>query len=313
MLYIHGTPSSAMEASLCAAQVRNAGGKLYAFDRPGFGYSDPYTNDIMNSTKDEPEERALQRRLEYVCNCVWELIVHLNWSKFSIIGVSGGGFITLGVLQSYLNRKQHVTTMAKLEAVAIIAGIYGPVGSDGMMKNNQDICKAVNGKNTWKLFTIFGISSIMSKILPRSALQRLFKAQMSQMPQSDQEALSDPIILDQFCDIMTHAMRQGPSWAAPLDISLCMSSKPILNEESLKSYYVSSNDNNNDDHVPFVSIFHGKKDMNVPVTHGMYVHEEIFQKKSKLFCYEEDGHASILCVGNVRDEVAKAVLFNLKI
>lgn len=306
VLYIHGTPSSGLEGSFCASQVNKAGGRLYAVDRPGFGYSDPFPMELMGNDVD-PDSR-----LEYICESMWALIDHLKWTTFSIIGVSGGGLYTLGMLDSYLRRHQQLQEgqhLAKLEAISIVAGVYGPCGPEGMMKSNQSLVKAVDGNRTWILGTMLAIPTIMTKILPESIMLKLFPT--SEMPKPDQDTMADPMVARQFYAVICHALRQGPSWAAPLDVSLCFAAKHERLEESLKSFFRNSScdaksSDDSSDFLPRISIFHGKQDANVPVSHGIYVHEQLLQKHSKLHLYDDHGHVSI--IGSVGDDFARAAI-----
>jgi pimeloyl-ACP methyl ester carboxylesterase len=118
VLYLHGFPSSGWEGAFCASQVHEAGGELFAVDRPGFGSSDPMPcmphvrsplrkerarSGAADKEEEGEEEDEDDRRLEQVTHDLWELVAAQNWDDFSVVGVSGGGLFALAMLSSYLS------------------------------------------------------------------------------------------------------------------------------------------------------------------------------------------------------------------
>src|SRR6476646_8243913 len=75
MFYFHGWPSSRLEVKLVEEIFYEAGARIIAIDRPGYGLSDFQAN----------------RKLTDWPNDVAELADHLGLETFGIIGTSGGG------------------------------------------------------------------------------------------------------------------------------------------------------------------------------------------------------------------------------
>ena len=61
-------------------------------------------------------------------------------------------------------------------------------------------------------------------------------------------------------------------------------------EEVLKQHYGKDNIQG----LPDNHIFHGKLDVNVPYSHGLYAHKQIFQQKSQLHSFDHHGHLSLI-------------------
>src|SRR5512141_1163093 len=75
VFYFHGWPSSRLEARAAHAPALNLGLRLVAPERPGYGLSDFQPGRTIGDwTKD-----------------LLVLAGHLGWSKFGVVGISGGG------------------------------------------------------------------------------------------------------------------------------------------------------------------------------------------------------------------------------
>ncbi|KAL7542463.1 hypothetical protein ACHAWF_009808 [Thalassiosira exigua] len=290
VLYLHGFPGSGLEGGACAKQVHEAGGQLFGVDRPGFGYSDPYPSNI--------NEQGADAQLDCVCDSIWELIGHLQWKSFSIIGVSGGGPYALAMLKSYLDRQNRGGAAAKLEAISIVAGIFAPAGCEDMMETNQKLYRAVNDRREWTLWAVFTAQSFLLKLLPASIALKMMPT--SQLPPADKELMDDPVVANWFYNVGAEAMRQGSS-AALTEAFILFRKEYGQLEESLKAYFADS-----PQQLPPVSIFQGSEDVNVPTSHSVHVHDQVLHKRSKLHTYDGLGHASL--VGLKAEDYSRAAI-----
>jgi len=284
ILYFHGFPGSGIEGGLLTATASQKI-KIIAPDRPGFGNSDPPL----------PAHEDSEQYIHTFVQSVWELVKHEKLAHFSIIGVSGGGPYTLAFLASYLKEEQNRQSF-RLEAVSIVAGAYFPAGVDDMMRTNQQIyqlsTKAAKGSIMAR--AILRIStSINYYILQIPKLDSFMRIlpMFKDLPQSDRDVMMKEDVFGLLMEDVKTAYLQGSSSFVTEAIALFRDDMPF--EEDLKENY-SSDQFNTSRHFPKVSIFHGLKDVNVPVAHSRYVHEKIFNKSSSLFEYPEIGHISLV-------------------
>lgn len=106
IIYFHGFPGSRVEAKFSHATVAEAGVRVIAVDRPGFGQSCFHAQRSIN---DWPKDVAA-------------LADALGLDKFSILGVSSGGVYALACAQQIPDRLLSVgiaATPAPVEAAAI--------------------------------------------------------------------------------------------------------------------------------------------------------------------------------------------------
>ena len=272
VLYLHGFPGMGLEGAICAQQVADAGGQLFAPDRDGFGHSDP--------TNKEGDERLVSQ-----INDLWEFVEHQKWESFSVIAVSGGGPFALAFLTSYLDKQQN-TKFHKLEALSFVCGVCCSAGTDNLMKLNQDIFKMVQNKSKFRLRFMFGISRLAMSILPATWVLKMFPTK--DLPKVDQDIMLDPNFGLYMVRIQTLALRQGAS-ATALEAGVLFRPKQGY-EEALEHQYKSRGENE----FPRIAIFQGEKDVNVPKSHAIFVHEELMKGKPKLMLYDDLGHVSLV-------------------
>lgn len=103
MVYCHGWPSSRLEAAL--APEMNL--RLIAFDRPGYGHSDP--NPKATTLRDLTADVA-------------DLADHLGLARFAMVGVSGGGPLAAACAHAF---------PAKVSALALISAVPPPDAISG--------------------------------------------------------------------------------------------------------------------------------------------------------------------------------------
>jgi len=293
VLYLHGFPSAGLEGAMCAESVAEAGGTLFAPDRAGFGYSDPIN--IQGREDDQ-----MQAQIEDL----WEFVEQQQWKTFSIIAFSGGGPFALAFLTSYLDKRQNVKIPA-LEAVCLVGAACPSAGTQDMMRINQDFCELVRNKTWWKLKFMFGTQRLAMKILPPGWVLRLFPMTKG-LPQVDQDLLLDPQFGTYMVNIQKLALRQGASGAVD-EAGVVFRSKQE-HEDALKSYFVNSN--TKEKGLPYIGIFQGAIDANVPKSHAEYMHHELMNGVPKFVLYEELGHMS-LAVRKAKDYTAFTLSLDL--
>ena len=330
VLYVHGWPSTGVESQLCARHVMAAGCELFAIDRPGMGFSDPYPpppaatpssvasvtdgdddnddddDDASNNTDDDG---ALQN-LQISVNDTWEFVENQlgSYDEFSIIGVSGGGAFTLALLASWLERAKQTkqrNKIPKLRSVAVVAGVCASAGTDNMADENKQLVDAVAScptSTTSRGFFRFMLSipSAMVSYLPTRWVAALIPTK--NLPQVDKDILAanDGQMKTKVVELFQLGFRQG-SLGAYNDACISLRANHAF-ETVLKDVY-SSSDNN---HLPVVGIFQGDLDVNVPASHAVYMHEEIFSDKATLKRYKDMGHFSI--VNRKAEEIAQFVV-----
>ena len=292
VLYLHGFPGSGLEAATCAPAVASKGAaRLFGLDRHGLGDSD----EIAGTT-------TLKERYEEFCKDVWELTTKLEWSKFSIIAVSGGGPYALALLESYLSTKPPSTI---LERVVVVAGVCCSAGASDMMPTNQTLCQLASAAETsavsrFQIRSMFTLSHYLSKVLPDSWLQSMMPTK--ELPEVDRQLLeNNPQASMLMLQVFRSALANGSSGAIA---EACTVFRPKQEwEDSLQQFYAAEN---TDNYLPQVHIFQGSVDKNVPFSHGKFMHETLLSGKSSFHPYDDMGHLSLI-VEKSQDYVDQAV------
>lgn len=297
VLYFHGFPGCGLEAGIgCAHSIARSGGRVYAIDRPGMGKTSSPYNKSTTSEDSGPKSDADENLDTFVDN-IWELVENQEWKEFSVIGVSGGGPYALALLASYLRKKNDSIPVGNLVNVCLVAAITFSAGTNGMMKDlvymNQVVEKAQT--SWWYRAYLASMSAMMSPVynyllpaLPLSWIKYLMSFSDKTLPPADREVLSDDKILVSFVKMMQSMAAQGGYSGVYHDaMTLFRSNQP--HEEYLREAYQETNED-----LPGIGIFQGLSDVNVPPSHGQYLHESIFSERSKLFRYEGLGHMSLV-------------------
>jgi pimeloyl-ACP methyl ester carboxylesterase len=284
VLYFHGFPGCGKEGVVCAREVADAGGKLFAIDRPGFGHSDPHDFSLAN-----PDEFT-----EAFVKDLWEFVEHHNWTVFSIIAVSGGGPSSLAFLTSYLDKRaasaEH--SMPRLEAVSLVATVCCGAGTKGMMKTNETLVNLASSQDKmlsrFTLNAMFAAPHYLMKVIPSSWLIKMMP--MEGMPTADQEIISNPRVSECMMSILALALRQGYSASANEACILFRRKQGF--EESLRRHFEKSTATTQD--YPRISIYQGDLDVNVPKAHAEYLSNEVLAGSPTLEEYPTLGHLSLV-------------------
>ncbi len=162
--YYHGWPSSRLQGELMHETGRRLGLRVVAMDRPGIGHSDF-----------QPGRRLLD----------WppllaELAAHLDWEKFHVFGVSGGGPYSL------------VTAYGLPERVLSVSVICGapPLGllGTGQMFWPYRMVLALRHRVPWALGPFFRAGVAMTYLRPD---QRPLKWAIGLLKEQDRKVLGD--------------------------------------------------------------------------------------------------------------------------
>ena len=307
VIYLHGFPGSGVEGALCANAAAKSRCQLFGIDRPGFGYSSPSPSADWNNP---------DAYMQSFVSDVWDFAQAMEWQSFSIVGVSGGGPYALAILDSYLKSKLDGSAAVKkcnLEAVSIVAGVFGTAGSDGMMPSNQKLM-AISSLRGWKAslahFGLLLLVSIQRFILLKILLRifsekRLLKmsisSAMKDLPDIDKQSLiEDESVGLAFLNDAKEALRQSAA-SAVLEAKVLFREGYYF-EQGLKENWKTVNETK----PPRVTLFQGHRDVNVPPSHSQFVHENIFGGKgSRLVEFDDMGHLSLVI--KKADEVFKSV------
>lgn len=117
--FFHGLPGSRLQAALLHDQARCQGVALVAFDRPGFGHSDPWPAPTVDS----------------VIGDVEQLADHLGHRRFATLGVSCGGPYALATARLMRQR---------VSAVGLLAGM-GPMDMPYLRHDQLPLLKLMFG------------------------------------------------------------------------------------------------------------------------------------------------------------------------
>ncbi len=299
VFYFHGFPGCGIEAGNgCARSVAMLGGRVYAIDRPGMGKtSSPYNESKTAATSgDSGPKSDADENLEAFIDNIWELVEHQGWKEFSVIGVSGGGPYALALLASYLRKKSDNIPVAHLVNVCLVAAITFSAGTDGMMEDLVHMNQVSEKAQTsgWYRAYLASIAATMSLVynyllpaLPLSWTKSMMSSSAEKFPPADREAMSDEKFLIPFLKMTQSMAAQGGYHGIYHDAMILMRSNQPY-EEYLREAYQETNED-----LPAIGIFQGLSDINVPPSHGQYLHESIFSQRSELFRYEGLGHLSL--------------------
>ena len=282
VLYFHGFPGCGLEGAVCASEVADADGKLYALDRPGFGHSDAYDPSLS-----DPDEQV-----QAFVNGLWEFIQHENWETFSVIAVSGGGPFAMAFLSFFLEKRadsRDSSLLPKLEAVSLVACVCCSAGTEGMMKENKSIFNLVQSQDKLSsslgLTLMFAVPSLFIKILPSRLLMKM--APTKNLPPADKECFFNPQVSNYMVSVATLAL--GQSYTAALNEAKIIFRRKQGFENSLKRRYKQPSDD-----YPRIAIYQGTLDVNVPKSHATFIYEDQFRGTPNFVEYPELGHLSLV-------------------
>ena len=248
VFYFHGFPGSRFESQSNHEEYFKAGIQLLALDRPGMGHS----------------TRKKQRRLLDWPDDVLEVAKILNFDKFSILGVSGGGPYALACARAiprYLNRVTVACGIGPMDA---------PNSTSGMMLSNRIMFSY--GRffpPLVRLSVHLLVRQLSSK--PVEGFEKFVKV----LPEADRIILSNLTAKEKVLESAIEGVRQG--------------SGPLLDEISI--YSRSWGFKLEDISIP-VSFFQGELDIDVPASMARYQTELI--PDCELNLYPSDGHFSLL-------------------
>ncbi len=186
LFFHHGLPSSRVAAAVMDAGAVRSGIRLFAPERPGFGYSDPSPG---RSILDWPSDLR-------------QLADHLDLDQFSVAGISAGLPYTLACA---------VAMPQRLRRVAIISGL-GAIDSGAVLEGMS---------YEWRLiYTLFlksqRLASLWMRGYGRSVQkrpERVVAEQIKRMPPADGAVLgAEPTHSNRIADLR-EAFRQGPAAA----------------------------------------------------------------------------------------------------
>lgn len=191
VFYFHGHPGSRADFSFIDPNdvALQAGVRVLALDRPGYGLSTPHPNRTL---LDWP-------------NDVLSVADHLGIHRFAVLGYSGGGPYAAVCADSIPPQR--------LTNTAIVSGV-GPNGSPGQSRSPGWFMYS-GAANPWRVPVVR-----MSAYLAARAPDRLaLAAARAALPRPDRTALSDPRIANGLMDTWREAFRTGDTGALS-DISI---------------------------------------------------------------------------------------------
>ena len=187
VIYSHGFPGSRLGAQLGEAEAQRQKIRLIAFDRPGWGESDPLPRRRLT---DWPEDIATAAD-------------RLGCPRFNLVGVSGGAPFALACASALPDR---------VGRTGLVCGL-GPVAAmhkgDGMMWHNR-VGLTVAARARWLVRPTMGVAGPLLKYFFRIAIDNLTRHSGS----ADRAVLTDPEIRDILGREFREGFRQGGAGAA---------------------------------------------------------------------------------------------------
>ncbi len=248
LLYFHGWPSSRLEAIAMAQVANDLGLHVVAPDRPGYGLSD------------FKAERSIA---DWVMD-VRELVRHLSWNRFAILGISGGGPYALACsakLPDSISNTLLVCSMGPTDT---------PEATKGMVPLNRWLLSFARTA-PWLaqrlaplcLRTLWGTGD---QVIPEQVEACL--------PERDRQTLTNQWLRKVLTDSSREGLRNGVEGAAWEGFLYSKSWGFRLDQIR----------------VP-VRLWHGEQDNIVPASMGHFLAERIPQCQAAF--YPEDGHFSL--------------------
>ena len=191
VVYCHGFPSSSCEASLLAPVLADAGVRLIAPDRPGYGESSPHPGRGLTDFADDAVA----------------LLDHLEIPKAAVIGVSGGGPYALALLAH---------KPARFGPAALVAALGPP---PVLTACQADFFPVV----CWA-FMLASSAPALAPLIARPMVRALrlrgrLRLGMRLTAPADREVLADPAVFDILVAAQRAGLAQG-GYAAVQDLLL---------------------------------------------------------------------------------------------
>jgi len=261
LLYFHGWPSSRLEALAMKQVVAELKFRVIAPDRPGYGLSD------------FKRERTIA---DWVTD-VRELTQQLGWSRFAILGISGGGPYALACAASLPG------ALSKVLLVCGMGPTDTPEATAGMVPVNR-----------WLLSFARTVPWLAQRLAPLclrtlwgTGDQVLPEQIEASLPERDRQTLSNQQLRKILTDSSREGLRNGVEGAA------------------WEGFLYSKNWGFRLDQIRVpVHLWHGEKDNIVPSSMGHFLSEHIPDCQAVFF--PDDGHFS-LPFNRMREILKKAL------
>ena len=252
ILYFHGQPGSRKEGSLWAATANRLDVRVIAVDRPGSGLS-----------SFQPKRTILDWPPQ-----VSELMAHLQISKFSILGSSGGAPYALACAK--------LLPPAQIRHIGIVGGL-GPrsLGVEGMGWSNR-IGFLVAYWMPWiiKPFVQRFFVSVAKDPDPQALENALLKS-VSSMPEPDRECYETKTVRHGLANSFRESVRNGADGVAH---EMFLTSRPWgFDIEDIQ--------------LEGIKLWYGTADIMCPVSIGRQISKRL--KHADLSEYEGEGHVSV--------------------
>lgn len=187
VIYAHGFPGSRLGVQLGEISAKRHGIRLIAFDRPGWGESDPLRG----------------RRLSDWPHDIAAAADRLGCARFNLVGVSGGAPFALACAAALPDR---------VGRTGIVCGL-GPVAAmrkgDGMMWHNR-VGLTLASRARWLVRPAMGLAGPLLKHFCGMAIDQLTR----HAGPADRAVLTDPAIRDILGREFREAFRRGAAGAA---------------------------------------------------------------------------------------------------
>jgi pimeloyl-ACP methyl ester carboxylesterase len=181
--FFHGFPGSHLQAALVHAQAAATGIALVAFDRAGFGHSDP----------------APQVTVDSVVGDVSDLADALGHRRFGVIGVSCGGPHALACARWMPSR---------VSAVGLLAGA-GPMQRPEARDGQLPVLRLMFGLARWHAWLVSPLLAL-DWLMFRFGVEHAIKALSSMLTPPDRELLGrNDAVRSAFGASLAAAYRQG--------------------------------------------------------------------------------------------------------
>lgn len=181
--FFHGFPGCRIQAALVHGQALAAGVALVAFDRPGFGLSDPARAPTVDS----------------IASDVFDLSESLGHRRFAVLGVSCGGPHALATARLIPHR---------VTAVGLLAGI-GPMDQPRLREGQLPLLRAMFRLARWQPWLISPLLAL-DRIMFRSNPERAVRALASMLTPPDRRLVEgSAAVRAAFAASLAEAYRRG--------------------------------------------------------------------------------------------------------